>query len=241
MGSPVDWSGLVLGDHQRPPPCDWWFWCDVTSWKCSVHALSHPKNPTRQHSTVSCHRCGGKHATKDFQKGTSHGCAEANWDHAAKPAQVPPRDRTLIMSHKEMRLLSHLRSKLPVPHKSTQSTESSQWQVIFEPSAYCENATQHNWGRNGSWHWCISNHNERRYFRRSWSKAKAPFLLQTHAKLHTYTGEPLKILEEITIDVQYGKQSATLPLVVVQGSGPTLLGRDWLQKITLDWKGIHQV
>ena len=78
-------------------------------------------------------------------------------------------------------------------------------------------------------------------YRRSWSKAKAPLLLQTHSKLHTYTGEPLKVLGEITVDVQYGKQSATLPLVVVQGSGPTLLGRDWLQKITLDWKGIHQV
>ena len=49
------------------------------------------------------------------------------------------------------------------------------------------------------------------------------------------------MLGAITVNVQYHEQSATLPLVVVRGSGPTLLGRDWLQKITLDWKGIHQV
>ena len=33
-----------------------------------VHAVSHPKNPTRQQTTVSCYRCGGKHATKDCQQ-----------------------------------------------------------------------------------------------------------------------------------------------------------------------------
>ena len=77
--------------------------------------------------------------------------------------------------------------------------------------------------------------------RRLWPKAKAPLLQPTQARLQTYTGEPLTVLGAITVDVQYHKQSATLSLVVVRGSGPTLLGRDWLQKITLNWKGIHQV
>ena len=32
---------------------------------------------------------------------------------------------------------------------------------------------------------------------------------------------------------------ATLPLVVVKGEGPTLLGRNWLSQIRLDWSEIH--
>ena len=34
-------------------------------------------------------------------------------------------------------------------------------------------------------------------------------------------------------------QIATLPLVVVKGDGPTLLGRNWQTKIRLNWDKIH--
>jgi hypothetical protein len=33
----------------------------------------------------------------------------------------------------------------------------------------------------------------------------------------------------------------SLPLVVVDGSGPSLFGRDWLAKIKVDWKRIFNV
>ena len=33
----------------------------------------------------------------------------------------------------------------------------------------------------------------------------------------------------------------TLPLLVVAGVGASLLGRNWLEKITLNWKAIHTV
>ena len=55
-------------------------------------------------------------------------------------------------------------------------------------------------------------------------------------RLHTYTGESIKVLRYITIDVKYCNQHANLPSVVVGGSGPSLLGRDWLVAIKLDWK-----
>ena len=35
----------------------------------------------------------------------------------------------------------------------------------------------------------------------------------------------------------YG-QTATLPLVITAGSSPTLLGRDWLTALRLDWRSI---
>ena len=40
----------------------------------------------------------------------------------------------------------------------------------------------------------------------------------------------------------YNAQSCSqMPLLIVACTGPSLLGRDWLATIQLDWKGIHQV
>ena len=38
-------------------------------------------------------------------------------------------------------------------------------------------------------------------------------------------------------------QSKELPLLIVKGDGPTLLGRDWLTELTLnvDWSSLHCV
>ena len=41
------------------------------------------------------------------------------------------------------------------------------------------------------------------------------------------------------VQVVYQGQTAILPLVVVKGDGPTLLGRNWLTKIKLNWDKIH--
>ena len=41
------------------------------------------------------------------------------------------------------------------------------------------------------------------------------------------------------VQVFYEGQTTTLPLVVVKGDGPTLLGRNWLSKIRLNWDKIH--
>ena len=41
--------------------------------------------------------------------------------------------------------------------------------------------------------------------------------------------------------VCYGEQEAKLTLLVVHGKGPSLLGRDWLQSLQLNWQEIHSL
>ena len=65
---------------------------------------------------------------------------------------------------------------------------------------------------------------------------------QSNVLLKTYTNEVMKVVGELPVKVQYGEQTETLTLIVVSGSGPSLLGRDWLQKLCLDWqKMCHQI
>ena len=40
------------------------------------------------------------------------------------------------------------------------------------------------------------------------------------------------------VRVQYGDQCKMLPLLVINGEGPSLLGRDWLKHIQLNWHEI---
>ena len=63
--------------------------------------------------------------------------------------------------------------------------------------------------------------------------------IPTESKLHTYTGEQINVLGTISAEVQFKQQQETLPLLVVEGDGPSLLGCDWLYKIKLDWHELH--
>ena len=60
-------------------------------------------------------------------------------------------------------------------------------------------------------------------------------------KLCTYSNESLEVLGQIEATVQYNEQTVNLPLIVVQGNGQSLFGRDWLARIRLDWQRIHSI
>ena len=66
-------------------------------------------------------------------------------------------------------------------------------------------------------------------------------LQQSSDKLKMYSGEYLDILGSADVTVEYGEQQVMLPLVVVKGGGPSLFGRNWLEKVKLNWPAIHQV
>ena len=63
-------------------------------------------------------------------------------------------------------------------------------------------------------------------------------LNKSNVRLSTYTGEPIEVEGSTIVQVD---QSLSLPLIVTKGDGPTLLGRDWLLLLRLDWHNIFRV
>ena len=63
----------------------------------------------------------------------------------------------------------------------------------------------------------------------------------SQVRLQTYSKEPLTILGCCNVNVCYQGQTAKMPLQIIKGSGPTLMGRDWLSRIRLDWSQIHHL
>ena len=51
----------------------------------------------------------------------------------------------------------------------------------------------------------------------------------------------MTVMGTISVQVKYKNQTRTLSLFVVNTDGPTLLGRDWMRQLKLDWSMVNQV
>ena len=65
-------------------------------------------------------------------------------------------------------------------------------------------------------------------------------LKETEIRRNSYTNE-IEIEGCLDVDVEYNRQHAKLPLVIVKGRGPPLLGRNWLHVIRLGWPNLLNV
>ena len=59
-------------------------------------------------------------------------------------------------------------------------------------------------------------------------------LSSTTISLKTYTGEQVRVLGTIHVNVKYQATVATLPLLVTEANGPSLFGRNWLAALHLN-------
>ena len=76
----------------------------------------------------------------------------------------------------------------------------------------------------------------------TWSaKLKRPKLQTSSLKLHSYPSKPLDFLGSCSVKVTVYGNTVTLPLVVVKGDGISLLGRNWLEGIKLDWNEVAKI
>ena len=53
--------------------------------------------------------------------------------------------------------------------------------------------------------------------------------------LHSYSGESIPVVGLIRVSVKYEDQESLLPLLIVEGDGPSLLGRNWLSHLKINW------
>ncbi len=63
-------------------------------------------------------------------------------------------------------------------------------------------------------------------------------LLNARVKLFTYTGEEIGVKGCAVVSVEHNSHKVNLPLRVTLGSGPSLLGQNWLMALRLDWQSI---
>jgi len=72
-------------------------------------------------------------------------------------------------------------------------------------------------------------------FRELWPQKN---LDSSEVKLSSYSGESIPVVGSVQVKVKYKSQEFTVPLIIVKGSGFTLLERNWLQMVKLDWQEI---
>ena len=61
----------------------------------------------------------------------------------------------------------------------------------------------------------------------------------TNVVLQTYTGDPIPLVGKVMVELWYTVRA--VPLVHCKGKWASLLRREWLRKLTLDWKMIGLV
>ena len=63
-------------------------------------------------------------------------------------------------------------------------------------------------------------------------------LVKPMLTLCTYKAQHINVVGEMSVQVKYGGYVGQQQLYIVKGRGPSLLGRDWLSHIRLDWASI---
>uniref|UniRef100_A0A8C6MDI2 ribonuclease H n=1 Tax=Nothobranchius furzeri TaxID=105023 RepID=A0A8C6MDI2_NOTFU len=75
----------------------------------------------------------------------------------------------------------------------------------------------------------------------TWQEGSRPEIKESKLSLKSYSGENISVVEVVKVEVKYASQKKRLPLVVVKGTGPSLLARGWLEELKLKWDKIKQV
>ncbi len=193
----------------------------------------------KKHNTP-CYRCGGRgHAPSAcrFREATCHKCQKTG--HIAKACRsgaAPRRPKPQYESRKRgPRQVQSVSQEKASDSEDEEFTlfkvggKSQQHPIVVTMSVNGQQIPMEvDTGASVS---VISTTTQAKYFPKG-------ILDKTSAILTAYTGDQIPVVGVMKVEVSYGEQRAKLSLYVVEGQGPSLMGRDWIRSIRLDWRSI---
>ena len=193
-----------------------------------------PRQPTPQPPMQPCSRCGASHSpsTCKFKTATCHYCK--------KIGQLASVCRKKARDQKSAARVGRESQNHQLEAAHADEPEDTEYTLYYSPTtrpkpievsvtlSTAETTMEVDTGAT------LSIMSEETY-NRLWTPDARPPLLPSSAKLSTYTGEKISVIGTIKVHVSYQHQQHQLHLLIVPGTGPSLLGRDWLQHIRLDW------
>ena len=216
----------------------------------TVNQLSNGNGPATKSQETKCSRCGGKHmasackfkdatcyecnkkghiARECRSKGKAIGGAKAGEEYPnprpykpqsthvlAEEGGVPGDDTPGTYS------MFAFGSQCPSPYKVNVSVNDNPLEMEIDTGA-SQSVTSE------------------RMYQDLWGEGQQPPLVKNSVILRTYTGEKVKPKGCAEVKVCYEGKQYQLPLLVVGGDGPALLGRNWLEAIKLNWQGIKRL
>ena len=196
-------------------------------------------NKDKLSKPVICHRCGGPHKAPDctFKKVKCHKCGKVG--HIAKVcrSKARPQKPTVPRPQHTLQLDEQSSESEPEsPEYLMHTLSASHSDPIFATIELNKSNLQMEIDTGASR--SIVGENT---FKQLWSEELRPAITLTKVKLRTYTGELIPVLGIATVTVIHHNQSKELELLVAAGTGPSLIGRDWLHELKLDWTTIHSV
>ena len=196
----------------------------------------------RKGATVTCYRCGGAHlATQCKHKAvTCYSCKKKG--HFAQVCRSKPQSQLPQKPKNTGKVDKSIHYMVDDPASDSESTHE-----LFTISESCTNSFQLDVTLNrvplrmeldtGA---SVSILNEDTYESIQQQSYIAP-LVKTSNKLRSYTGHFIQVLGITEVKARYGGKELVLPIHVVNGDGPNLMGRDWLSQFQINLNEVNLV
>ena len=183
----------------------------------------HTRNGARNSQAPPCYRCGGKHSASKCQFKTEqcHVCGKVG--HISRACRKRPQNAPRGQGH----TTNVVENRDAEPDTSSQNSEYTLFPIKSQTA-------------NPPWRTVLTINGKqvemeidtgaslslisKATYDKLQSSAALPPLKTEQIKLRTYTGEEISVLGSISVTVQSETCTCTLPLLVVEGDGPSLIG-----------------
>ena len=212
---------------------------ELTSTEAAVHVARKPQGVERSRPYANCHRCGGRHKPSQckFKEAECYACGKkghiskacrSKYKGRREQPKQPGRDQAATTNA----VCNEVEEDVYTMFQLTNSRNDPLYITVRVNQAPIKMEID-----TGATLTVISEST----YRQVWTKEQAPPLQMTKTKLRTYTGQEIPVKGSLQVTVVHGSQQKVLPLIVTEGQGPSLLGRNWLGELKLDWKATYRV